>query len=121
MTIKEWVQLFFALSNGASFLLTFLHGWRPKLAGSLVLVVAHPTVAAYFLSTGQPIFVLGNAIMTAGGLYGIWRALRARRRAQHEEAMAAVVREGWATGLARSEGPLRRALQQVAKDLDRRG
>lgn len=77
-TIKEWVQLFFALSNGASFLLTFLHGWRPKLAGSLLLVVAHPTVAAYFLSTGQPIFVLGNAVMTAGGLYGTWRALRVR-------------------------------------------
>jgi len=78
VTIKEWVQLFFALSNGASFLLTFVHSWKSKLAGSLLLVVAHPVVAAYFLATGQPIFVLGNAVMTAGGLYGTWRALKLR-------------------------------------------
>lgn len=78
MTIKEWVQLFFALSNGASFLLTFVHSWKSKLAGSLLLMIAHPTVAVYFLATGQPIFVLGNAVMTAGGVYGIWRAFRFR-------------------------------------------
>jgi len=118
VTIKDWVQLFFALSNITSFLLTFLHGWRPKLAGSLLLVVAHPTVAAYFLSTDQPIFVLGNAAMALGGLYGTWRALRARRTQGRNDAMAAAMREGWDKGV---EGTLWRALQQAAKNLDRRG
>ena len=78
MTIKEWVQLVFALSNGLSFALTIRHAWRAKLAGSLVLVLAHPMVAVYFALTGQPFFILGNVIMTGAGLYGSWRALRVR-------------------------------------------
>ena len=78
MTIKEAVQLAFALSNVLSFVLTFRPSWRTKLAGSLVLVVAHPGVAVYFALTGQPFFIVGNVFMAAAGCYGTWRALRLR-------------------------------------------
>lgn len=121
MTIKEWVQLVFALSNGLSFALTIRHDWRAKLAGSLVLVFAHPMVAVYFALTGQPFFIIGNVIMTGAGLYGCWRALRARRAERRNQAIADAVREGWEKGVARTEGPLWRALQEAAKNLDRRG
>lgn len=120
MTIKEAVQLAFALSNVLSFVLTFRPSWRTKLAGSLVLVVAHPGVAVYFALTGQPFFIVGNVFMAAAGCYGTWRALRLRRQESRNEAIAAAVREGWTKGVARVEGPLTRALQQAAKDLDRR-
>lgn len=79
MTFKDWVQLAFGLSNGLSFALTFRPSWRTKLAGSVVLLVAHPGIAAYFLMTGQPFFLVGNAIMSAAGTYGVWRALRLRQ------------------------------------------
>lgn len=82
MTLKDWVQLAFGLSNGLSFALTIRPTWRAKVAGSAVLCVAHPGVAVYFVATGQPIFLLGNAIMTGAGVYGITRALRQRRAAQ---------------------------------------
>jgi ABC-type nickel/cobalt efflux system permease component RcnA len=118
VTIKEWVQLVFALSNGASFALTIRHAWQSKLAGSLVLVFAHPMVAVYFALTGQPFFIIGNVIMTGAGLYGCWRALRARRMERHNEAIVVAVREGWSKGM---EGTLWRALQQAARNLDRRG
>lgn len=116
MTIKEWVQLAFALSNGLSFALTIRHSWRTKLAGSLVLVVAHPMVAVYFVATGQPIFTLGNAIMTCAGLYGCWRALMARRFARYNADLAEAVRSGWEKGFRRAQGPLADALA----DLDHR-
>lgn len=86
--IKDLVQLAFGLSNGLSFALTFRHSWRAKLAGSAVLLVAHPGIAAYFLLTGQPFFLVGNAIMTGAGVYGVVRALVIRRR------LAAGVRRG---------------------------
>lgn len=78
MTIKEAVQLAFALSNVLSFALTFRHSWQAKLAGSLVLVIAHPGVAVYFALTEQPFFIVGNACMAAAGCYGTWRALKLR-------------------------------------------
>lgn len=80
MTIKDWVQLAFGLSNGLSFALTFRNSWQAKVAGSSVLLIAHPGVAAYFLSTGQPFFLVGNAIMTGAGLYGFWRGLKLRKK-----------------------------------------
>lgn len=103
MTIKEWV-------------LTIRHSWQTKLAGSLVLVVAHPMVAVYFIATGQPIFTLGNAIMTCAGLYGCWRARCARRLERHNAAIVAAVREGWRKGVASVEGPL----ADVLEDLEHR-
>jgi len=60
--------------------MTFQHKWWSKLIGSLTLVFAHPMVAVYFLITHQQIFLIGNAIMTTGGIYGTWRALRQRRQ-----------------------------------------
>lgn len=80
MTVKDWVQLAFGLSNGLSFALTFRHSWRAKVAGSSVLLVAHPGIAAYFIVTGQPFFLIGNAIMTGAGLYGLWRGLKMRKK-----------------------------------------
>ena len=79
MGVREWVQLIFALSNGLSFALTIRHDWQAKLSGSAVLCLAHPMVAVYFLVTGQPFFILGNAIMTCAGVYGIARALHLRK------------------------------------------
>jgi lipoprotein signal peptidase len=79
VTELEVVQLSFAVSNGVSFSLTIRHEWWAKLFGSLTLVIAHPVVAMYFLVTDQKFFIIGNAIMTAGGIYGIWRALTQRR------------------------------------------
>lgn len=78
MTPKDWIQLAFGLSNGLSFALTFRHAAWAKIAGSCVLLVAHPGIAAYFLVTGQPFFLVGNVIMTAAGLYGLVRGLRMR-------------------------------------------
>jgi ABC-type nickel/cobalt efflux system permease component RcnA len=113
VTPKELVQLAFALSNGLSFALTIRHSWRAKLAGSLVLVVAHPMVAVYFAVTGQPFFIIGNVIMTGAGLYGSWRALRARRHDRQRAEMADLVRRGFDAGM---QGALWRALEAVAKD-----
>lgn len=80
MTAKDWVQLAFGLSNGLSFGLTIRHSWRAKVAGAAVLLVAHPGIAVYFVLTGQPIFLVGNAIMTGAGLYGVQRGLQLRSR-----------------------------------------
>jgi hypothetical protein len=80
VTLKDWVQLAFGLSNGLSFGLTIRHTWKAKVAGAAVLLVAHPGIAVYFVVTGQPVFLLGNAIMTGAGVYGVVLGLRARRR-----------------------------------------
>ena len=80
MTLHEWVQLIFAASNGLSFALTIRHSWRAKVTGSAVLVLAHPMVAMYFLATGQPFFIFGNAIMTGAGIYGIVKGLKLRKK-----------------------------------------
>ena len=101
MNTKDWIQLAFGLSNGLSFALTFRHAAWAKIAGSCVLLVAHPGVAAYFLATGQPFFLVGNAIMTAAGLYGLVRGLRALRRERRVAAEAQAIREGWEAGLAK--------------------
>lgn len=79
MTIKDWVQLAFGLSNGLSFGLTIRHSWRAKVGGAAVLLVAQPGIAVYFVLTGQPVFLLGNAIMTGAGVYGVTKGLRQRR------------------------------------------
>lgn len=100
MTLKDWIQLAFGLSNGLSFALTFRHAAWAKIAGSCVLLVAHPGIAAYFLATGQPFFLVGNVIMTAAGLYGLFRGLRALRRERAAAAEVQAVQEGWDAGVA---------------------
>lgn len=107
MTLKDWIQLAFGLSNGLSFALTFRHAAWAKISGSCVLLVAHPGVAAYFLATEQPFFLVGNAIMTAAGLYGLVRGLRALRRERAAAGMAQVIREGYEAGLAKIAAQVR--------------
>lgn len=82
MTLKDWVQLAFGLSNGLSFGLTIRHSWRAKVGGAAVLLVAQPGIAVYFVLTGQPVFLLGNAIMTGAGVYGVTRGLQQRASAK---------------------------------------
>jgi hypothetical protein len=78
MTIKDWIQLAFGLCNGLSFALTFRPTPGTKILGGIVLLIAHPGIALYFFATGQPFFLMGNAIMTLAGIYavcvGIWMA-----------------------------------------------
>lgn len=116
MTLKDWIQLAFGLSNGLSFALTFRHAAWAKIAGSCVLLVAHPGIAAYFLATGQPFFLVGNVIMTAAGLYGLFRGLRALRHERDRARLAALHWTGWGEG----EHLLAKALQQVARNVHER-
>lgn len=95
MTVKDWVQLAFGLSNGLSFGLTIRHSYRAKIAGAAVLLVAQPGIAVYFVLTGQPVFLLGNTIMTGAGVYGVARGLRQRRRARAMAESADAFYAGW--------------------------
>jgi hypothetical protein len=78
MTLKDWIQLGFGLSNVCSFLLTFRPTPSTKIAGGVLLLIAHPTVAAYFLGTQQGYFVYGNAFMACAGVYAIVAGFRLR-------------------------------------------
>lgn len=82
MTLKDWVQLAFGLLNGLSFGLTIRHSYRAKIAGAAVLLIAHPGIAVYFVLTDQPVFLLGNAIMTGAGAYGVTRGFQQRASAK---------------------------------------
>jgi hypothetical protein len=103
MTIKEWVQLAFGLCNGLSFALTIRHNPRAKIVGSLVLVVAHPGIAVYFVLTHQAVFLLGNAIMTLAGVYGAVRGYRALQQKQGPDEGVSPVPETTAGPLADTE------------------
>lgn len=95
MTVKDWVQLAFGLSNGLSFGLTIRHSYRAKIAGAAVLLVAQPGIAVYFVLTGQPVFLLGNAIMTGAGVYGVAKGLRQRRHERESREAGALFIEGF--------------------------
>jgi hypothetical protein len=72
MTLFQWIQLGFSLSNGASVLLSM----RGKVLGFVVLLPAHTAVAIYFAITHQYFLIIGNTIMFTAGVYGIYRYKR---------------------------------------------